>query len=203
MGLCGGQEVNNNLWWRIGSTGLGPSEIAEAMNTLWLSVNSDSWLAAHPVLYTLERMLTQIYAEDWETMLSSPLETPVGDTGLINVPVDSAAQYRPVAAVLTLTQSLSYSGSVRPKKGYLAFGPLTNAQVDTNGAILPGGWGAGVFAEMLENLGQNMTDGGGIAEAIGIRVARPNGAGQRGWTRISSWIGRNYSSFRRSRTYGH
>lgn len=198
------QIVNNMLWYYIASTSDDPVVVASDLAGSFIFSLLDSWMQPTIQDYYLEKIQTQVYENNWTRLLSAPRDTSVGANGVINAESDGPASYRVISAVLNLSTGSGYSGSNRPGRGYLAYGPISNAAINKDGSINPGAWGTGIFATLCTDLAADLGDfGTGQTSALPIRVARPNGAGERGWCKVTEFIPRNYARWRYSRTYGN
>jgi hypothetical protein len=138
-GECWSQSIQNILWYRTGLgfdiDGLqigGAFELAESVqNVVW-----DKMKPCLPTTYKLNDIAVYPYNDSsLELVYQNPHIRPVLENGTSTAETDGTALCAIVKFNLEPTTILG-NGVKPPRRGYIAFGPISSAQIDNSGHLI-------------------------------------------------------------------
>jgi hypothetical protein len=198
-----GQAVVNILYYRLGVEFIpGPLNFAGAED-LAFQIIQEIWTPTmkglYPVEYVLENVTVYPYSTTFDLLFQMPYVLTVNEAGTqAGLPTNGPAGCAIVRFNLEPTSPLN--GFFAPKSGYVALGPVPDANIDNTGHLVP------AYQGFLQDIGDAMSQDleNLIPPAIfyPIRMKSANVAGVIrfiSWADIASASVRSLASFRRSR----
>ena len=158
-GQFGGQANVNVFYYRVG-LGLLPGGLnfggAEALawafkNQVWTNNLRD----VLPIGYTLVDVTVYPFNGSFDPMTNLPYTLPVNETGTGTGGTPSSAAVI-IAKFNIEGQVLGQNGWLPPKKGYMAFGPYRESDVDDTGRLTPAG--KAYYAQNLAVIAQDIAN---------------------------------------------
>ncbi len=198
-GLCNGQNITNILYFRMVSEDGDPTALAVDFAGGLQADFVPVWLATMSVHYSLVSLDIQLYDAQWNKLLFLPYPSIVGANGTVAGDLAGPAQVAIIKFSLDPTSALVPSDTAKPKRSYLAFGPIGEDNILDNGAFQGNTYTGGSLAALLFFLSEDHDFGGDIGVAHPERVGSPSSIGQRASMLVTTASFRGKASFRRSR----